>query len=110
MTILDGREVSQFRNAEKSWKLSTVVSGGKTAADVADGDRWRARDPDLSARFEASGLGRPGPVLPGAVPVLSLPLPLKMICCALSDADHIVETGRPVPKYPTLFAPDTQTP
>lgn len=33
-----------------------------------------------------------------------LPRPSKIICCGLNYRDHIVETGRDVPEYPTLFA------
>jgi acylpyruvate hydrolase len=33
-----------------------------------------------------------------------LPPPSKVICCGLNYADHITETGRPLPQYPTLFA------
>lgn len=30
--------------------------------------------------------------------------PAKIVCCGLNYHDHIVETGRDVPEYPTLFA------
>lgn len=33
-----------------------------------------------------------------------MPRPAKIFCCGLNYRDHIVETGRPVPEYPTLFA------
>ncbi|MGZ4531940.1 MAG: fumarylacetoacetate hydrolase family protein [Mycobacteriaceae bacterium] len=33
-----------------------------------------------------------------------LPSPSKVICCGLNYADHITETGRELPAYPTLFA------
>lgn len=43
---------------------------------------------------------------------LHTPLPnaAKIVCCGLNYRDHIVETGREVPEYPTLFAKyaDTQ--
>ncbi|MGO4256046.1 fumarylacetoacetate hydrolase family protein [Marmoricola sp. RAF53] len=32
------------------------------------------------------------------------PAPAKVICCGLNYADHIAETGRETPAYPTLFA------
>lgn len=40
-----------------------------------------------------------------------IPRPAKIVCCGLNYHDHIVETGRDVPEYPTLFAkfPDTLT-
>lgn len=33
-----------------------------------------------------------------------VPNPAKVICCGLNYADHIVEMGRELPSYPTLFA------
>lgn len=33
-----------------------------------------------------------------------LPTPRKVICCGLNYADHILEMGRELPQYPTLFA------
>lgn len=33
-----------------------------------------------------------------------VPRPAKVFCCGLNYRDHIVETGRPVPEFPTLFA------
>ena len=35
---------------------------------------------------------------------LDRPVPAKVICCGLNYADHIAETGRETPAYPTLFA------
>ena len=35
---------------------------------------------------------------------LERPVPAKVICCGLNYADHIAETGRETPAYPTLFA------
>lgn len=33
-----------------------------------------------------------------------VPRPAKVFCCGLNYRDHIVETGRAVPEFPTLFA------
>lgn len=33
-----------------------------------------------------------------------IPAPSKVICCGLNYADHILEMGRELPEYPTLFA------
>ena len=33
-----------------------------------------------------------------------IPEPSKVICCGLNYADHILEMGRELPEYPTLFA------
>lgn len=35
---------------------------------------------------------------------LPVPTPAKVICCGLNYGDHIAETGRERPQYPTLFA------
>src|SRR5690606_7134929 len=33
-----------------------------------------------------------------------MPRPAKILCCGLNYRDHIIETGREVPQFPTLFA------
>lgn len=33
-----------------------------------------------------------------------VPAPAKVICCGLNYSDHILEMGRDLPEYPTLFA------
>src|SRR5690242_18641581 len=69
---------------------------------------WHRLDaPDLSALLARTtlveaALDAGGPV-PGE-PVLPLPAPGKVICCGLNYGDHIRETGREAPAYPTLFA------
>lgn len=92
-------------------RLATVRSEGTTFAAVGAGDGWRALPAkDLSELISSelfaapSCVGEPGRLLPDAVPVLPLPRPGKVICCGLNYADHIIETGREVPTYPTLFA------
>ncbi|MFE0463154.1 fumarylacetoacetate hydrolase family protein [Kitasatospora sp. NPDC058965] len=88
--------------------LATVAHPGGTSAAVLDGDVWRALPAaDLSA-FLAAGsplpaAARAGEVIDGAVPVLPLPAPRKVICCGLNYAEHIRETGRELPTHPTLF-------
>jgi len=91
-------------------RLATVrmrgSSGSETVAAMHSEEGWRRlRSPDLSALL--AGQGTPqvdGEVLPDAEPVLPLPRPGKVICCGLNYADHIAETGRDNPAYPTLFA------
>lgn len=63
---------------------------------IADAD-WRARAERALAtddRISESGLVFLNPV----------PRPAKILCCGLNYRDHIVETGREIPQYPTLFA------
>ncbi|MEU6539949.1 fumarylacetoacetate hydrolase family protein [Streptomyces sp. NPDC047000] len=80
---------------------------GPTAAVLAQ-DTWHALPwADLSELLgattfaEAAALAG-GPV-PDARPLLPLPRPGKVICCGLNYGDHIRETGRALPEYPTLF-------
>ncbi|WP_055714632.1 fumarylacetoacetate hydrolase family protein [Streptomyces torulosus] len=89
-------------------RLSTVLHAAGTSAAVLDGTTWRALPAaDLSALLAAVPLqrvaGLAGDALADAVPVLPLPAPGKVICCGLNYADHIRETGRELPTYPTLF-------
>jgi acylpyruvate hydrolase len=98
-------------------RFATVADDtGSTTAAVLDGTAWRALPaPDLSALLAgAPGLragmplaelaGHAGHDIPDATPVLPLPAPAKVICCGLNYADHIRETGRELPRFPTLFA------
>ncbi|MEU0300450.1 fumarylacetoacetate hydrolase family protein [Streptomyces sp. NPDC006175] len=90
-------------------RLATVAHAAGTSAAVLQGDLWRALPAaDLSALLATTSPARAadlaGEVLDGAVPVQPLPRPGKVICCGLNYADHITETGRDLPAYPTLFA------
>lgn len=84
-------------------------AAGSTTAAVLHHDSWRALPaPDLSSLLArmplADAAERAGRVLEHHEPVLPLPSPSKVICCGLNYADHIVETGRELPQFPTLFA------
>lgn len=94
-------------------RLATVVGSTGTTAAVLDGTDWRALPaPDLSALLAGAGgafdpaalAGQAGAVVADAVPVLPLPRPGKIVCCGLNYGDHIAETGRELPRFPTLFA------
>ena len=98
-------------------QLGTVIDAtGRTTAAVREAGRWRALPaPDLSELLRAGGsvtgtgalreaAEQAGDTLPDATAVLPLPRPGKVICCGLNYADHIRETGRDLPAYPTLFA------
>lgn len=91
-------------------QFATVVDAtGRTTAAVRDAGSWRALPaPDLSELLRAGTLhdaaGRAGDTVLDATAVLPLPRPGKVICCGLNYADHIRETGRDLPAYPTLFA------
>ncbi|MFJ9520848.1 fumarylacetoacetate hydrolase family protein [Kitasatospora sp. NPDC101801] len=89
-------------------RLATVAHAAGTSAAVLDGDTWRALPAaDLSeflaATSQVPAAALAGEPIDGAVPVLPLPAPRKVICCGLNYADHIRESGRDLPAHPTLF-------
>lgn len=95
-------------------RLATVRRDGGTHAAVGDAAGWVLLDesdvqdliaaPDWRTRA-ADALRHPAradiDAHEFATPV---PRPAKVFCCGLNYRDHIVETGRPVPEFPTLFA------
>jgi len=90
-------------------RLATVRTDSGPRAALWRKNGWHALPArDLSAYLaahttaEADALA--GEALPGAVPVLPLPAPGKVICCGLNYGDHILEMGRELPSHPTLFA------
>ena len=91
-------------------RFATIrTEDGRRSAALLDGSEWRSLPArDLSVLLATASLadapGLAGEVLPGATPVLPLPAPRKVICCGLNYAEHIAETGRERPAYPTLFA------
>ena len=93
-------------------KLATIRDGDRTRAVRVDGDTavdigaadvgellrnegWRRR------AESASGVTRPVAGLDFA-PLI--PRPEKIICVGLNYRNHILETGREIPEFPTLFA------
>lgn len=83
----------------------TLPSNTGTTAAVELEGRWHALPgADLSELLASGATPIPGAELPHAQPLLPLPRPGKVICCGLNYGDHIVETGRETPRYPTLFA------
>ncbi len=96
-------------------RLATLMTDrGTTAAVQLDGS-WRTLPaPDLSTLL-ASGFSPEaaedlaGEVVADPRHVLPLPAPGKVICCGLNYADHIKETGRDLPAYPTLFPKHADT-
>lgn len=91
-------------------RLATVAhAGGSSAAVQQDGAGvWRRLGaPDLSVLFATTSVHdaveQAQGELEDAVPTCVLPEPGKVICCGLNYAEHIRETGRELPSYPTLF-------
>ncbi|RNI22920.1 fumarylacetoacetate hydrolase family protein [Flexivirga caeni] len=87
-------------------RLATMVEADRSIRAAADtGDGWRALPAtDLSGWFASGARLEPGELLNDAEPTLPLPRPHKVICCGLNYGDHILEMGRELPSYPTLFA------
>lgn len=95
-------------------RLATVRSADGTRAAVGDESGWVLLDeadaqqliaaPEWRDRT-AAALRHPARVdLDPHEFANPVPRPAKIFCCGLNYRDHIVETGRPVPEYPTLFA------
>jgi acylpyruvate hydrolase len=93
-------------------KLATVRLDGRTAAVRIDGaDAVETGLPDVGTllqdgrwreRAEAAAGPRHDVASLDYAPVI--PHPQKIICVGLNYREHILETGMPVPQYPTLFA------
>lgn len=76
-----------------------VLLGASDVGELIARDGWR--EEVVTAQADADGERLPLGEVDLAAPVL---LPGKVVCCGLNYHDHIVETGREVPEYPTLFA------
>ena len=89
---------------------------GSVGAAVQDGQEWVLLDaddvgslmarPGWRAEVEAALVNEAAARIPvpGAYLLAPLRAPRKIVCCGLNYHDHILETGRDVPDYPTLFA------
>jgi acylpyruvate hydrolase len=91
-------------------RLATIRTQDGTTAARLDGDVLVPLEAaDVGDVLAAGGLGRPRE---GAAPVPAaeadfapvVPRPGKIICVGLNYRAHILETGRELPRYPTLFA------
>lgn len=97
-------------------KLATIrQDDGTTTAAVGHGDSWVVlpghnlsellTHPDWRESVQAALERNDTAELSLDAELLApLPRPGKIVCCGLNYHDHIVETGRDVPEYPTLFA------
>jgi acylpyruvate hydrolase len=93
-------------------KLATIRTGGTTAAVRLDGDEAVVLDaPDVGAVLHWDGWPDRAASTEGRrIPVAGLdfaPLvtrPDKIVCVGLNYRNHILEMGRELPPYPTLFA------
>ena len=94
--------------------LGQAVDG--TRAAVRDGDDWvvldatdvgaLVADPTWRDSVETALADAGATRIPVDGAALAAPIqrPAKIVCCGLNYHDHIVETGREIPQYPTLFA------
>lgn len=93
-------------------RLATVRLDGRTAAVRIDDDvAVEVGSPDVGTLLQDSGWRQraadaAGPAHDGAALGYAplVPRPPKIICVGLNYRSHILETGHPVPEYPTLFA------
>src|ERR1700683_309761 len=93
-------------------RLATIRTEYGTTAARLDGDVLVPLDAADVGEMLASGDEGPGRQREGAalVPVAEadfapvVPRPGKVICVGLNLREHILETGRELPPYPTLFA------
>lgn len=97
-------------------RLSTLqLEGASTRAAVQDGEHWVLLDAadldghlaqsDWQAAAQAKLADAGSARIPADEATLLRPLlrPSKIFCCGLNYRDHIAETGRDTPSYPTLF-------
>ena len=92
-------------------RLATIRTQHGTRAAALDGDRLvPLRFADVRAWLEAGAPDWTGNVDGAPVPRAQadfapvVPTPGKVICVGLNYRDHILEMGRSLPEYPTLFA------
>ncbi|XPP26325.1 MAG: fumarylacetoacetate hydrolase family protein [Leucobacter sp.] len=96
-------------------RLATVRTTAGTRAAVQQGDAWVLLHAPDAGKLIARDGWREGVAAAATADAERLPLdgselaapllrPGKVVCCGLNYRDHIAETGREVPRYPTLFA------
>jgi acylpyruvate hydrolase len=99
-------------------RLATIAVDGRPAACRLDGDALvEVGFPDVGQLFAAGpdwrqrAAAAAGPAHPaaGATFLPVVPRPAKVICVGLNYRSHILELGRDLPEYPTLFAKFART-
>lgn len=92
-------------------KLATIrVAGATTAVRIDDGTAIEAGFADVGALLRAGGVAvaeaadgaRHDVATADLAPVV--PQPGKIVCVGLNYRNHILEMGRELPRFPTLFA------
>jgi acylpyruvate hydrolase len=82
-------------------RAARVVPGGCVLLDAPDVGALLAREDGAEAAASADGEVRP---LDEAALAPVVPSPGKVLCVGLNYRNHILEMGRDLPEYPTLFA------
>lgn len=82
-------------------RAARVVPGGCVLLDAPDVGALLAREDEAEAAASADGEIRP---LDEASLAPVVPRPGKVLCVGLNYRNHILEMGRDLPEYPTLFA------
>jgi acylpyruvate hydrolase len=98
-------------------RYATIRTGAGTTAARLDGDSLIPLDASDVGALLATGDPASVPVRDGSAPVPAAEAdfapvvtnPSKIICVGLNYRTHIIETGRELPEYPTLFAKFTET-
>lgn len=92
---LDGRSAAVRVGGERAVEIIGAEDVGRLLADPG----WRARAEAADGPGHAIGDLDHAPVVPS---------PGKIICVGLNYRNHILEMGRELPEYPTLFAKYTE--
>lgn len=90
----------------KTQRMAAVaIDGGfaplnaQNLSELLDNEQWQ----DLARKALASGSAEF--IATADATILNpVPAPNKVICCGLNYSEHILEMGRELPEYPTLFA------
>jgi acylpyruvate hydrolase len=98
-------------------RFATIRTPDGTTAARLDGDVLVPLAAADAGTLLARGEGPVAAERPGAAPVPAseasfaplIPQPSKVLCVGLNYRAHILETGRDLPEYPTLFAKFAQT-
>jgi acylpyruvate hydrolase len=98
-------------------RFATLRTGAGTTAARLDGDTLIPLDAADVGELLAAGDPSSAAVRAGVAPVAVADAnfaqvvtnPSKIICVGLNYRTHIIETGRELPQYPTLFAKFTET-
>jgi len=102
-------KLATLRLADGTTSATVALDAGYLPLDAPDAGQLLARPQwreTVAAAVEAHAANAGAAVVPAADAELAaaVPAPGKVVCCGLNYADHILEMGRELPEYPTLFA------